>query len=76
MGKLKLLITILLVACFSNSFARASQADSLKVVLKTTLEDTIKVNILISLSGSLLRSDAKEALRYATEAKVLAVFAR
>jgi class 3 adenylate cyclase/Tfp pilus assembly protein PilF len=72
MEKLKLLITILLVACFSNSFARASQADSLKVVLKTTLEDTIKVNILISLSGSLLRSDAKEALRYATEAKVLA----
>ena len=72
MEKLKLWISMLLVALFSYSFAQTNQADSLKAVIKTLGDDTVKVNTLITLSGSMLRSNSDEALKYAREAKDLA----
>jgi class 3 adenylate cyclase len=71
--KIQKLIFILLFSSLTiGSTAQTRQADSLKLILKSSREDTLKVNTLISLSGSLVKTDAKEALRYANEAKVLA----
>jgi len=72
MKKLKLSATMFFIAFCVQSIAQNRQADSLIAVLKTAPEDTLKVNTLITLSGSLLRTDTEVALRYANEAKVLA----
>jgi class 3 adenylate cyclase/Tfp pilus assembly protein PilF len=72
MNKLNLLISVLLIAFFSKSYAQTKQSDSLLLVLKSAREDTLKVNTLIALSGSLLQSNKEFALRYANEAKLLA----
>ena len=63
---------MLLIVFGSNSFAETQQSDSLLAILKTAKEDTIKVNTLIALSGSLKSSNPEFALRYANEAKALA----
>lgn len=72
MKKLDMLITMLLLVLYSIGFAQKQQSDSLIAILKTAREDTIKVNALIALSGSLLSSNPDYSLRYATEAKALA----
>jgi len=72
MKRLKLLTILLLILMFSSSIAQTRQADSLKLLLKNAKEDTLKVNTMIALSGSLVRTDAKEALIYANKAKELA----
>ncbi len=71
MNKLKLLIVFLCISIYSSSSAQTKQADSIIAVLKTAREDTVKVNTLISLSGSLMSSNATDAIRYANEAKAL-----
>ena len=72
MNRLKLLVTLLsFVFCFQG-IAQTKQADSLIVALKTSVEDTSKVNSLITLSGWLLNSNTPSALAYANEAKILA----
>jgi adenylate cyclase len=72
LNKLRLSVTLLFIALCVQSIAQTKQADSLISVLKTASEDTLKVNTLITLSGSLLRTNTEVALRYANEAKALA----
>ncbi|MBK6963844.1 MAG: tetratricopeptide repeat protein [Bacteroidales bacterium] len=71
--KIKKLCFIVLIIAFSTGIiAQTRPADSLKSLLKTAKNDTLKVNTLIALSGNLVRADAKEALLYANQAKELA----
>jgi two-component system NtrC family sensor kinase len=72
MIRLKLLITCLFVALCIQSNAQNKQADSILSVLSTMPEDTSKVNTLIALSGSLMKSQMEQALTYANQAKSLA----
>jgi len=72
MKKLILLLLMLLLVIGSESFALTQQSDSLLAILKTAREDTVKVNTLIALSGSLISSSPEFSLRYANEAKALA----
>ena len=72
MNRLKLLVILIsIVLCFQG-IAQTKQTDSLIVALKTAVEDTSKVNTLITLSGKLLSSNNDTALSYANEAKTLA----
>jgi adenylate cyclase len=72
MYRLKLLITWILIVIYIQSFAQNKQADSILAILTTMPDDTSKVNSLIALSGSLLKSEKEQALTYATQAKLLA----
>jgi adenylate cyclase len=72
MYRLKLLITWLLIVNCTQSFTQNKQADSILAILTTMPDDTSKVNSLIALSGSLLKSEKEQALTYATQAKLLA----
>jgi class 3 adenylate cyclase len=72
MEKLKLVVSILFIVFCIQSHSQTKQSDSMKVLIKTAREDTLKVNTLIALSGSLLQSNKEFALRYANEAKLLA----
>ena len=72
MNRQKLLITLLLSLFYIHGITQSHQTDSIMSVLKTSAEDSIKVNTLIALSGSLLQTNASEALVYAQEAKALA----
>ena len=72
MKKLKLLSSLLLIVLCSKCYSQTQQTDSLKSLLKTAREDTLKVNTLIALSGKLLSSDSDDAIQYAREAKTLA----
>lgn len=71
MNRIKLLGSMLLIA-FCLQSAAQNQIDSLKTVIQNSNEDTVKVNTLITLSGSLLKSDIEKARKYANEAKALA----
>ncbi|PKP45827.1 MAG: adenylate/guanylate cyclase domain-containing protein [Bacteroidetes bacterium HGW-Bacteroidetes-11] len=66
------LFLALLLAVSSRVDAQTKQADSLKLLIRNANDDSLKVNTLIDISGSLLRVDTKEALRYANEALALA----
>jgi class 3 adenylate cyclase len=66
------LFLALLLAVSSRVDAQTKQADSLKLLIRNANDDSLKVNTLIDISGSLLRVDTKEALRYAKEALALA----
>lgn len=66
------LFLALLLAVSNRVDAQTEQADSLKLLIKNAKDDTLKVNTLIDISGSLLRVDANEALRYANDALSLA----
>jgi adenylate cyclase len=70
MKKLQLLLILLVFG--SDSFALTQQSDSLLAILKTAHVDTVKVNTLIALSGSLISSNPEYSLQYANEAKALA----
>jgi adenylate cyclase len=72
MKELKLFFALILIALCIPGFSQTQQTDSLKSLLKTAREDTLKVNTLIALSGKLLSSDSDDAIRYANEAKALA----
>jgi class 3 adenylate cyclase len=60
------------ILSISISFARNPQIDSLKSVLISLDEDTVKVNTLNVLSGELYGVEPEEAIRYGNEAKELA----
>ncbi|KAF0195467.1 MAG: family 3 adenylate cyclase [Bacteroidetes bacterium] len=69
----RILITAMIASVFfCSGQTQTREADSLKSLLKSAKEDTTRVNSLIALSGTLLRSNSGEALRYANEAKTLA----
>lgn len=70
MRKILLLLFILLQFVYLN--AQVNPADSLKSVLQSTNEDSIKVNTLISLSKYYCRTLPKESIRYGIDAKKLA----
>ena len=72
MNRLKLLVILISIVFWFQGISQTKQADSLIVALKSSVEDTSKVNILITLSGRLLHSNAETALSYANEAKTLA----
>ncbi len=68
-----LLSQCLALICFSfYSQAQDSTVDSLKSILLTQKEDTIKVNMLIELADKLYRSNPDEALEYGIQAKKFA----
>jgi class 3 adenylate cyclase len=69
---LTLIITALFMVTGFSGNAQTKQADSLKLLIRNANDDSLKVNTLIDISGSLLRVDTKEALRYANEALALA----
>lgn len=58
--------------CFFLSCGFASNVDSLTTVLKSSAEDTIKVNVLNNLSKALEYSDAETSFKYINEALSLA----
>ncbi|MFH1121750.1 MAG: adenylate/guanylate cyclase domain-containing protein [Bacteroidota bacterium] len=69
----RVLIAVLISLVFNSQVqTQTREADSLKAQIKSSKEDTVRVNSLIALSGTLLRSNSGEALRYANEAKALA----
>ncbi len=72
MKRTLILAVYLVFAIYFQSAAQTHQADSLMAVFKIMPEDTIKVNTLITTSGSLLRSDTELAFAYANKAKELA----
>lgn len=67
-----LFITALFLVTGISGNTQTKQADSLKLLIRNANDDTLKVNTLIDISGSLLRVDANEALRYANDALSLA----
>ncbi len=67
-----LTLIVFLIAISFSATAQTRLADSLRAELRKSNEDTLKVNTLIALSGSLVKTDAKEALLHANEAKALA----
>jgi adenylate cyclase len=69
----KLIFYLAIIATSTLSASPDKQMDSLKFVLRTAKQDTSRVNTLLVLCGSLVRSAPPEAIRYANEAKVLAV---
>ncbi len=52
--------------------AQNTQLDKLQADLKTAGEDTVKVNILLSLAKELYMTTPKDAIKYSQEARVLA----
>jgi len=52
--------------------AQDSETDSLRAILATCKEDTVKVNVLLAISGNLYRLSPLEAIQLSTEAKDLA----
>ncbi|KPK84405.1 MAG: hypothetical protein AMS27_10035 [Bacteroides sp. SM23_62_1] len=52
--------------------AQLSEIDSLRTLLAASREDTVKVNILLTLSSNLYRLSPAEAIQLSTEAKELA----
>ncbi len=63
-------ISNILLSCFC--FAQNTKTDSLKRIIATTQDDSIKVDALLALSKSYFSSSPEEALRIGNEAKNLA----
>ena len=64
-------IIILLLVSILSTRAQSRQTDSLNSLLSVAKSDTSKVNILLALSKSLVKSDSKKALLFANQAKML-----
>jgi signal transduction histidine kinase/CheY-like chemotaxis protein len=71
---IRLIILCILVLCHVGNYALAQDAkiDSLKALLKTADEDTIKVNILLDLSKRLYSLEPDESIRLGKQANDLA----
>jgi len=67
----KFLLVLLVLVQLSQGFAQTDQIDSLNLILKNTIEDTIRVNTLIALSSNYYRTFPQEAIRYGLLAKEL-----
>ncbi len=68
----KLISCIFLVLLSQNTFGQDERLDSIKYIIETTKNDTLKVNALISLSSSHLNIDIQEAIEYGNQAQNLA----
>jgi adenylate cyclase len=71
MLKVAPILIFILTFFYSNLQAQDDQIDSLNKVLRGSSEDTIKVNTLIALSKKYFNSAPDEAIKYATQGKVL-----
>jgi len=73
MIRLKVILCILVLSYQSNyAWAQDAKIDSLKALLKTANEDTIKVNILLDLSKRLYSVEPDESIRLGNQANDLA----
>ena len=68
-----LIITFSFFSCILSSYciAQSAQIDSLKGLINTQKDDTLKVLNLISLSSAYTNYDINEVFRYANEAKIV-----
>src|SRR5262245_44249276 len=72
-GGLKVALCILVLSHLANyALAQDAKIDSLKALLKTANEDTIKVNILLDLSKRLYSLEPGESIRLGNQANELA----
>lgn len=65
-------ISFCLVFSFIATYAQVSKIDSLKKIISTQGEDSLKVNNLIALTTKYLGEDLQQAMRYGSEALELA----
>jgi len=73
MIRLKVILCILVLSYLGNyAWAQDAKIDSLKALLKTANEDTIKVNILLDLSKRLYSLEPDESIRLGNQANDLA----
>jgi len=73
MIRLKVILCILVLPYLGNyAWAQDAKIDSLKALLKTANEDTIKVNILLDLSKRLYSLEPDESIRLGNQANDLA----
>ena len=70
--KKNMLLFSLMLALQHISVAQNNNIDSLRAILKTAGEDTVKVNIMSLLSYELLNSNTDSAIYYAKQIKDLA----
>jgi signal transduction histidine kinase len=68
----KLIFLLCSVSFFINCFSQNEEADSLLTLLKTAKEDTSRVNILNDIAVSYFNTSPENALKYGTQAQVLA----
>ncbi len=66
------LILLLLVFLSSLGHAQKKQIDSLKQVIESTVQDTVKVKTIVALSSYYYRTSPAEAIRFGKQAKDLA----
>ena len=72
-SKLKSLFYVVLFAVLAhNGFGQVKEIDSIKLVIRTSKEDTNKVNSLLLLSKKYFSEEPSEAIRIATQARNLA----
>ena len=70
---LRVILCIVVLSYLSNyALAQDTKIDSLKGLIKTANEDTIKVNILLDLSKRLYSVEADESIRVGNQANDLA----
>ena len=73
MIRLKVILCIFVLSYLSNyAWAQDAKIDSLKALLKTASEDTVKVNILLDLSKRLYSLEPDESIRLGNQANDLA----
>src|SRR5258708_10458348 len=73
MIRLKGILCIFVLSCLSNyGWAQDAKIDSVKALLKTASEDTVKVNILLDLGKRLYSLEPDESMRLGNQANELA----
>jgi adenylate cyclase len=70
--RLKNILFILFTFSSISTFAQNAKVDSLKSLLENTRNDTIRVDVLNSISNSIFSSSPDEAIEYGNKAKELA----
>src|SRR5258708_32699014 len=73
MIRFKVILCILVLSYLGNyAWAQEAKIDSVKALLKTASEDTVKVNILLDLSKRLYSLEPDESIRLGNQANDLA----
>jgi serine phosphatase RsbU (regulator of sigma subunit)/Tfp pilus assembly protein PilF len=72
MKNLKRYLYLVMLFIYVLSSAQDIETDSLRELLVNSREDTVKVNILLALSGNLCISSPTEAIQFSSEARDLA----
>ena len=70
MKRIKILLSFIFL--FTVCHAQQNKSDSLKIIIETAPDDTVKVNLLLDLSKSYFNSDPVAAIFYGNKAKTLA----